>query len=164
MLTCVINLIPIGIITVISTQSRIDLHKLTLNAAVMDENGKVLNEVKMKSEPGMKDFSESLPEKSDVVIESSSTWYWAYRVLSERHNVVLSNPLKTKAIASAKVKTDKIDALTLANLLRGWYIAQSYIPPGEVMQLRELVRYRANLVRIRAMVKFMQGCSCTMSR
>jgi transposase len=89
----------------------IDLHKLTLNAAVMDENGKVLNEVKMKSEPdSLRDFSESLPEKSDVVIESSSTWYWAYRALSERHNVVLSNPLKTKVIASAKVKTDKIDA------------------------------------------------------
>jgi transposase len=132
----------------------IDLHKLTLNAAVMDEEGKVLNEVKIKSEPdSLKNFSESLPAKSDVVIESSSTCYWAYRVLSERHNVVLSNPMKTKAIASAKVKTDKIDALTLANLLRGGYIAQSYIPPAEVMQLRELVRYRANLVRIRAIIK-----------
>jgi transposase len=47
-------------------------------------------------------------------MESSSTWYWAYRILSERHKVVLSNPLKTKAIASAKVKTDRIDSLTLA--------------------------------------------------
>jgi hypothetical protein len=56
--------------------------------------------------------------------------------LSERHNVTLSNPLKTKAIAESKVKTDKVDSLTLASLLRGGYIAESYIPPMELMQLR----------------------------
>jgi len=50
------------------------------------------------------------------------------RILSERHNVTLSNPLKTKAIAESKVKTDKVDSFTLANLLRGGYIAES-IPP-----------------------------------
>ena len=44
------------------------------------------------------------------------------RILSERHNVTLSNPLKTKAIAESKVKTDKVDSFTLANLLRGGYI------------------------------------------
>ena len=55
------------------------------------------------------------------------------RILSERHNVTLSNPLKTKAIAESKVK---VDSLTLANLLRGGYIAESYIPPRELMQLR----------------------------
>jgi len=74
-------------------------------------------------------------------------------ILSERHHVVLSNPLKTKAIASAKVKTDKIDALTLANLLGGGYIAECYIPSNELVQLRELVRYRAELVRIRTKMK-----------
>jgi transposase len=41
------------------------------------------------------------------VIESSSTRYWVYRTLSERHEVILSNPAKTKAIAWDKVKTDK---------------------------------------------------------
>jgi len=65
--------------------------------------------------------------------------------LSERHNVTLSNPLK--AIAESKVKTD---SLTLANLLRGGYIAESYIPPMELMQLREMVR--ANLVRVRSII------------
>ena len=71
--------------------------------------------------------------------------------MSERHNVTLSNPLKTKAIAESKVKTDNVDSLTLANLLRGGYIAESYIPPRELMQLREMVR--ANLVRIRSIIK-----------
>src|SRR5208283_3171483 len=41
----------------------------------------------------------------------------------------------------------------LANLLRGGYIAESYVPSRRVMGLRELVRYRANLVRMRGSVK-----------
>ncbi|MGC8593951.1 MAG: IS110 family transposase, partial [Nitrososphaeria archaeon] len=132
----------------------LDMHKSTFNAAVVDEKGDILREVKLPADPDeLMNFSESLPVNSNVVIESSSTWYWAYRILSERHHVVLSNPLKTKAIASAKVKTDKIDALTLANLLRGGYIAECYIPDMDVQQLRELVRYRARLVKIRTMIK-----------
>ncbi len=98
-------------------------------------------------------FSNDLPAGTEVVIESSSTWYWAYKILSKRHKVVLSNPVKTKAIASAKIKTDRIDALTLVNLLRGGYIAECYIPPRPIMDLRELVRYRANLVRQRNQLK-----------
>jgi transposase len=61
--------------------------------------------------------------------------------------------VKTNAIASAKVKTDRIDALMLANLLRGDYVAESYAPPRRVMSLREMVRHRAGLVRIRTSLK-----------
>ena len=49
-------------------------------------------------------------------MESSSVWYNIYSYLSkERHlNVVLSNPIKTWAIASAKIKTDQLNAAKLA--------------------------------------------------
>ncbi|MEM2759928.1 MAG: transposase [Nitrososphaerales archaeon] len=76
-----------------------------------------------------------------------------YRLLSEKYHVILSNPVKTKAIASAKIKTDRIDAKILADLLRGGYIAECYVPDATVMELRELVRYRADLVRARTRVK-----------
>ncbi|MGC9178564.1 MAG: IS110 family transposase, partial [Conexivisphaera sp.] len=132
----------------------IDLHKSTFNAAVVDDDGNLLRETKGRCEPDeLRRFSESLPKGSTVTIESSSSWYWAYRVLSQRHNVVLSNPMKTKAIASAKVKTDRVDAYTLADLSRGGYIAESYVPPPGIMGIRELVRYRATLVRMRTNVK-----------
>ena len=77
------------------------------------------------------------------------------RILSkEKHlDVVLSNPIKTKAIASAKIKTDKLDALKLADLLRGGYIAKCYVPDRRIMDLRELVRHRLALVRIRTRMK-----------
>src|SRR5918992_2868622 len=68
-------------------------------------------------------------------------------------DVVLSNPIKTKAIAPAKIKTDKLDALKLADLLRGGYIAQCYVPDRTIMDLRELVRHRMALVRTRTRLK-----------
>jgi transposase len=133
----------------------LDLHKKYSQAVVLEHDGTILREERLENEhPNeMERFSASLPADTEVVIESSSTWYWVYRILSKRHHVVLSNPLKTKAIASAKLKTDRVDALTLANLLRGGYIAESYIPTRKTMELRELVRHRANLVRMRSQLK-----------
>ncbi len=65
----------------------------------------------------------------------------------------LSNPAKTRAIASAKIKTDKLDAIKLADLLRGGYIAECYVPDRRIMDLRELVRHRAALAIMRTKLK-----------
>ena len=131
----------------------LDVHKKYTEVAVVDEDGVVGKQERIKNEPALiEEFSNSLSNAS-MVLESSSTWYWLYEILSKRHKVVLSHPAKTRAIASAKLKTDKVDALMLANLLRGGYIAESYVPSRRIMGLRELVRYRANLVRMRGMVK-----------
>jgi transposase len=132
----------------------LDVHKVYSQIAVEDEDGVLLREERLENDPDMiEKFSDSLPPDTSMVLESSSSWYWMYSILSKRHNVILSNPIKTKAIASAKVKTDCVDALTLVNLLRGGYIPECYVPPKRIMELRELVRYRANLVRMRTNVK-----------
>jgi transposase len=132
----------------------LDLHKKYTEFAVMDIGGNLLRQGRLENTlEKMREFSESVPERSSMVIESSSTWYWAHKLLSERHDVMLSNPLKNKAIASAKVKTDKIDSITLANLLRGGWAAECYVPSKETMEFRELVRFRANLVRQRTALK-----------
>jgi len=90
-----------------------------------------------------------------VVMESTGNlWVNLYDVLEERgFSVVLANPLKMKAIASAKIKSDKVDARILAYLLRGDLVAESYVPSREVRDLRALVRYRASLVRARTAIK-----------
>ncbi len=132
----------------------LDLHKRYSEFAVMDIGGNLLKQGRIENTlDKMREFSESIPASSSMVIESSSTWYWAHKLLSERHNVVLSNPIKNKAIASAKVKTDKIDSITLANLLRGGWAAECYVPSKETMEFRELVRFRANLVKQRTRMK-----------
>jgi len=83
----------------------LELHKRYSEFAVMDVTGRLLKQGRVENTlERMRKFSETLPEQSSVVMESSSTWYWAHRLLSERHKVLLSNPAKNKAIASAKVK------------------------------------------------------------
>jgi transposase len=52
-----------------------------------------------------------------------------YDMLEEAFDEVkLAHPLKTKAIASARIKTDKIDARILAHLLRSDLIPEAYVP------------------------------------
>ena len=131
----------------------LDVHKKYTEVAIVDESGVIEKQERIENEPAqIEEFSNSL-NNAEMVLESSSSWYWLYEILSRKHRVVLSNPAKTKAIASAKLKTDKVDALMLANLLRGGYIAESYVPSRRIMSLRELVRYRANLIRTRGSVK-----------
>jgi IS605 OrfB family transposase len=131
----------------------LDVHKNYLQAAVVDGRGTLLKEGRIPNRIDEIRMFFADVDDAKIVIESSSAWYHIYELLSKSHKVVLSNPVKTKAIASAKVKTDRVDALTLANLLRGGYIAESYVPPRRIMDLREMVRHRASLVRIRTSLK-----------
>jgi transposase len=67
--------------------------------------------------------------------------------------VVLADPLKTKAIASARIKSDSVDARILAHLLRADLIPESYVPSREMRETRSLVRHRLSIVKVRTMVK-----------
>jgi transposase len=83
-----------------------------------------------------------------VVIESTANWYWLYDLLAEHGiPVVVSNPLKTKAIASARIKNDKLDSHMLAQLLRANLLATVHVSSKQTRKLKELLRHRARLVR-----------------
>ena len=104
----------------------------------------------------IKQYFTKIPTSANIVIESSSVRYDTYRFLRDElkyKNVILSNPYLTKAITSSKKKTDKIDAKILADLLRGGYIAECYVPDKKIVQQRQLVRYRKKLVQWRTAVK-----------
>ena len=131
----------------------LDDHRNHLQAAVVDNEGTLLKEERIPNDADEIERFFADVDYAQIVIESSSAWYHIYEYLSKRYQVVSSNPLKTKAIASAKVKTDRLDAFTLADLLRGGYIAESYVPPRRIIELREMVRCRAGLVRIRTSLK-----------
>lgn len=60
--------------------------------------------------------------------------------------VSLSHPFKANLIAGAWIKTDTIDATTLANLLRLDHFPTAYVAPREVPHLREIQRHRAELI------------------
>ena len=91
----------------------------------------------------------------DAVALEASTNTWALADLLGRHagRVVVSNPLRTKAIASAKRKTDDIDAATLAELLAADYLPPVWQPDEATRRLRRLTSHRAGLVHDRTAVR-----------
>ena len=62
--------------------------------------------------------------------------------LENEIDTILANPYKTKITAEAKIKSDKLDARILANLLRADLVYESYVPAREFREKRSLVRHR----------------------
>jgi len=89
-----------------------------------------------------------------VALEATCNTY-AIATLLERHvrRVVVSNPQKTRAIAEAKVKTDKVDAEILAELLAADYLPPVWLPDEDTHALRRQVARRAHIVRQRTRLK-----------
>ncbi len=87
-------------------------------------------------------------------MEASGVWNFVYERLEDAGvDVKPAHPKQVKAIANAKVKTDKIDARVLAHLLRLDYIPEAHVPFRDIRDLRTLVRHRVSLVRLRTQVK-----------
>ena len=90
-----------------------------------------------------------LPVGTPVAFEAAFGWGWLLRLLEDYgFDPHLVHPLQCKAIASARLKNDKVDAATLAQLLRADLLPEAWIAPAEVRQLRALLRHRASLVRL----------------
>lgn len=133
-----------------------DIHKQFTVAVVKDEQGNKLVEDKFtNSKDNFGNFMQQFkPKETKIVIESTCVWEYIYEILEEmKYEVKLANPVRTRAIAEARIKTDSVDASTLADLLRADLVAESYIPPKEVRRLRELTRERRTFVRQTTQIK-----------
>ncbi|MFL6335529.1 MAG: IS110 family transposase [Pyrinomonadaceae bacterium] len=84
---------------------------------------------------------------------TTNTWELVARLKPFVAEVVVSNPLKTRLVAEARVKTDKVDALILAQLLRCDFLPRVWEPGPEVQRLRRLTARRASLVLDKTAVK-----------
>jgi transposase len=127
-----------------------DIHKQFTVAVAKDEQGNELAKEKFEnSKETFANFLKAFPkENTKIVMESCCVWEYIFELLEEmKYDVKLSNPVKTKAIAYARIKTDIVDAETLCDLLRANLIAESYIATKEIRRLREIVRERKTFVR-----------------
>jgi transposase len=89
-----------------------------------------------------------------VVLEATYGWYWAADVLEAAGaEVHLAHPLGVKAFSYRRVKNDERDAADLADLLRMGRLPEAWIAPADVRAVREVVRYRHQLVRQRTSCK-----------
>lgn len=134
----------------------LDVHKRVVQACILDRKGKVLSELRLACfREDLLRFARKHLKKGDQVALEATTNCWAVARLLTPFvaKVVVSNPLTTKAIASAKVKTDKIDAKVLAELLRCNFLPIVWQPDEKTEELRSLTRHRASLGQERTMIK-----------
>lgn len=128
----------------------LDVHKESVQACVVDNTGKILEEKRFTtSQLGLNALLQTV-RNSSCVIESSTACFPVYDFLQDNNiKVRVAHPKRLKAICSAKNKTDKIDAKTLAQLERVNLIPEAYIPNRTVRDQRDLVRHHVALVQQR---------------
>ena len=133
-----------------------DLHKNSSTFCVKDIDGELVASKKVATNKSevlgfvnqFKDFNVRL------AMEPVSQWYFMADTIQQSGiDVRLANPLKVKAIASARIKTDKIDAAVLCDLLRGNLLPEAYLSSAEMRMWKELVRFRLSLVNLRTQIK-----------
>ncbi len=135
----------------------IDYHKWYSVYCVVDGQGEVLERGRIEhAQPGGFLALVRRWRGCRVVFEASMNWHWLYEILERQMDadaIVLANPYKTRIIAEAQVKTDKVDAFILAQLLRGNLISCVHIGSRENRQRKEVLRQRAFFVRQRTMLR-----------
>jgi hypothetical protein len=92
-------------------------------------------------------FAQSLARDDQLVLEASGPALAIKRIL-EPHvgRVVVANTRKVRAIAEAKVKTDKVDARTLCELLDAGFLPGVFSPDEPTRSLRRRLQRRSKLV------------------
>ena len=132
-----------------------DTHDRYSQVAVMRQDGSLVDEFRLPHGTERAELEEFAREYagSTVAIEATGHYRPIYETLDEHMDVTLVNPSKTRVIADAKVKTDRVDAKMLAHLLRANLVAESYVPPKDVRERRDLVRARKALVEDRTREK-----------
>jgi transposase len=133
----------------------IDLHRRRSVIVRRDDEGATLSCVRVDN-VDLKAFSAEIAaagEHPEVVLEATYGWYWAADWLAEHGaKVHLAHPLGNNW-GHRRVKNDQRDAEDLADLYRLGRLAEAWVAPPEVRELRELVRYRAKLVALRSGLK-----------
>jgi transposase len=126
------------------------VHRKRSQVAVVTQDGQVQldKNVVNGSEPFLRLIGD-LPAGTPVAFEAAFGWSWLAELLEDYgFDAHLVHPLRCKAIASARLKNDKVDAAILAQLLRADLLPEAWLAPAKVRQLRALLRHRISLVRL----------------
>jgi transposase len=133
----------------------IDLHRKSSQLCALDEHGRQLLQRRVVNEPrALLEALDELPGEPRVALEAGFGWEWLADLLDEQGiELHLAHPLRTRAIAAARVKTDAVDARTLAHLLRSELLPEAYVAPPGLRELRQLLRQRVWLTQLRTALK-----------
>lgn len=129
----------------------IDFHKITSDLCVLDKEGKVKEQVKIKSSELVKFLS----NRKDYLIgieASGGTHDMATRLKNSGHQVKLINPVQFKAIGIGGKKTDKKDAEAIATALRVGFIPEVHVKTLHSRQLKSLLVSRDQVCSLRVSI------------
>jgi transposase len=131
-----------------------DIHR-TFGEVVFWEDGRLRPAGRIgMTRSGLEGFGRTLSKDDEVVIEATGNAMAVVRVLSPYvARVIVANPLQVKAIAHARIKTDKIDAGVLASLRAADFLPEIWLPDPATERLRRLVTRRNQVVRHRTRIK-----------
>src|SRR5690242_5113871 len=131
-----------------------DIHR-TFAEVVVWEDGRLRQHGRVDmTRSGLEGFARGLTKDDEVVVEATGNAMAVVRVLGPYvGRVIVANPLQVRAIAHARIKTDKIDAGVLAQLRAADFLPEVWVPDAETERLRRLVARRNQVVRHRTRVK-----------
>ena len=131
------------------------MHRKRSQVAVINQDGQVLvNRNVPNGVTPILSVIGDLPSGTPAAFEAAFGWGWLVQLLEDYgFDPHLVHPLQCKAIASARLKNDKVDAAILAQLLRADLLPGAWIAPPAVRQPRAMLRHRAQLVRLRTLLR-----------
>ncbi len=131
-----------------------DIHRTFAEVAFWEE-GRLRHHGRVDmTRSGLEGFGRSLRGDEEIVVEATGNAMSVVRVLSPFvARVIVANPMQVKAIAHARIKTDKIDAGILAQLQASGFLPEVWVPDERTERLRRLVARRNQIVRHRTRVK-----------
>ena len=129
--------------------SGIDLHKDMSLITTLNEQGNIIRQEKLPNdEHTILNYFYAIGKQHKVVVECIANWYWLSDLLNDHGiELILAHAKYLKAISYAKVKTDKVDSLTLAQLLRLNMIPVAHQIAPSKRGLRDSMRARLKLVQ-----------------
>lgn len=146
----------------------IDVHKKIIVVTIAKTNEHDITDYQTKS---FNTFTEDLikcrdwlvsNDTLDVCMESTGKyWIPVFNILEEKCKCIITHPKYVRAIPGKK--TDKKDSIWIADMFKHGLIEPSFMPPAEIRQLRDLMRYRNKLINIRSGEKNRFQNSLTMS-
>jgi transposase len=129
-----------------------DLHSNNSYLGIIDESGKRIFRRKLANDPAsildtLKPYKEDI---AGIAVESTYNWYWLVDLLmAEGYKVHLANPAEIQKYTGLKYADDQHDAFWLTEMLRLGILPEGYIYPKEDRPIRDLLRKRGHLVRLR---------------
>jgi transposase len=127
----------------------LDVHKQVIAFCIKKADGQIVNEGKIKAtRQALQEWVNTLPRSWVGGLEATMFSHWIYAFLKPHAEALyMGHPAKMKAIQAGKKKSDKVDARTIADLLRCDAFPTSYVIAPELGRLRQQLRFRQLVVK-----------------